>query len=88
MDLVVIVDCDSASPNCRHLSLHYSFSSSFSCFFDILVYGPGIFRQIFFRVGFQSSVSLGFNRLVIPGDQRKRLREVMTACLLHRCKHL
>jgi len=50
-----------------------------------------MFRQIFFPVGFSSPVNAphGFlNNLLIPGDQTKKLRDVMAAYLFYRCEHL
>jgi len=52
MDLVVIVDCDSASPNCRHLSLHYSFSSSFFAFLTFWYMDPAYFVKFFSVLAF------------------------------------
>ena len=55
------------------------------------MYETDMFNQIFFPVGFQSSVNPphGFlNNLLIPGDQTEIIRDVMAAYLFYRCKHL
>ena len=47
--------------------------------------------QLFFPVGFKSVVSSSHDsliRLLIPGDHTKKLKDVMAAKLLYRCKHL
>jgi len=46
-----------------------------------------MFRLIFFPVIFNLHSWL-FNSLLIPGDQTNKLRDVMAANLLYRCKHL
>jgi len=64
---------------------------SIFCFLHICMFEPDMFRQIFFPVGFSSPVNAphGFlNNLLIPGDQTKKLRDVMAAYLFYRCEHL
>jgi len=73
---------------CCHLSFHYS--SIFFCFHYTCICGPGMFRQIFSLFLSVSWKPHHFALIVysFQGIKQKKLKEVMAAYLLYRCKHL
>ena len=73
---------------CRHLSHHYFFYFVLSLHRRIRT--PHVSSK-FLPCRFLISGKLTawhFKSLIIPGDKTKKLREVMAAYLLYRCKHL
>ena len=65
---------------------------SIFCFRYLRICEPDMFRQMFLPLGFQYPVSSPHDSLIVHSFQgikrKKKLRDVMAARLLCRCKHL